>query len=415
MSLTSAADDGGDHLVAELTAVVLLGVLRTGTLALGAEETANRSAFAHPAVVIAVLFALGAVSTLVFARAGWRLRQRTQPVFDDRVVLVEAVAGAVALFVVAYATHPGGRPTSAFWVEPYTVISAVVIAAAASRASIGAAAVAGLTAAYLIAVLGLSHGDKPLPAAHQADAWANALSYLPFYAIAAVGFAVLRSVVGQTEALRRALGRLSAERARIAAATSAYRIGHDIPKALLREIRRDALPAERLRPWAAKYRDDLLAAISGDARRPVDLKAELTALAAAFGSAIALEVELEDLDRTPSGTPALLIVEAARELLNNASYHAFGYPATLAAQSSGKQFQVTVRNGGPGVDPDTLASTWARKHNTVHQLDAAGGEYEINSSPGLRDGTTVTLRWPADATTRGRSAPGASGSGPSGC
>ncbi len=151
-----------------------------------------------------------------------------------------------------------------------------------------------------------------------------------------------------------------------------------------------------MRPWATKYRDDLLTAISGEARQPVDLKQELGALAAAFGSAITLHVDLEGLNDTPTGTPALLIVEAARELLNNASYHAYGYPGDAdRPKAQNELVQVTVRNDGPGIDADTLASTWARKQNTVHQLQAAGGCYQIASSPDSLAGTTITPAWPA--------------------
>jgi hypothetical protein len=42
-----------------------------------------------------------------------------------------------------------------------------------------------------------------------------------------------------------------------------------------------------------------------------------------------------------------------------------------------------------------VASAWARKQNTIHQLETAGGSYEIQSSAGPSGGTTVTLTWPA--------------------
>ncbi len=50
------------------------------------------------------------------------------------------------------------------------MITAVVLAAAASRRSFGAAAVAGLTATYLISVLLLAGGARTLSAAQRATA-----------------------------------------------------------------------------------------------------------------------------------------------------------------------------------------------------------------------------------------------------
>jgi len=53
-----------------------------------------------------------------------------------------------------------------------------------------------------------------------------------------------------------------------------------------------------------------------------------------------------------------------------------------------------VHNDGPGVDPQRLASAWARKKNSLHQFETAGGAYRIDSSPAWA-GTTVVLRYPS--------------------
>jgi len=321
--------------------------------------------------------------------------------------VVEVVVGTAALAAVAYGTPADLRVTSSFWVEPYTVISALILAAAARRIVLGALGAAWLTGTYLVCVIVWVPGGS-LSRAATATAWTNALSYLPFFAIGAIGFRPVRSIVGQTETLRRQLARISAERARVAAASGAYRIGHDIPKALLREVRRGQMTTDRLRPWAIRYRDDLLAAIGETPK--ADLPTELALLASAFGAAVTLAVELGSLGPDlPPGTPALLVVEATRELLNNASYHAYGYPATLRARSSPELVEVTVHNDGPGVDPVRLRSTWARKQNTVHQLEAAGGTYQITSALGSLEGTTVTLSYRRAAPTEGgKTAPGGS-------
>lgn len=395
--------------VADLVIMVLLAVLRVGTLALGLAEISGASGLLHPLAAMAALVVLAAQSVLVFGFAAIRLARRATPVLGARVALVETVAGVAGLFIVAYATPLALRATSTFWIEPYTVISAVILAAATRRAMVGAAGAVCLTAAYLFCVFAWAHGGMMLSSEAGATAWTNALSYLPFFAIGAIGFALLRSIVEQTDALRLLLGRLSAERARVSAAADAYRIGHDIPKALLREVRRGTLDTTQLRPWAKKYRDDLLTAIGHDERPPVSLRDELDALARAFAAATTLRVDLDALREVPTGAPTLLLSEAVRELLNNASYHAFGFPATLTARSSAQNVQVAVHNDGLGVDPARLTSAWARKQNTLHQLEAAGGGYQVDSSPGSPAGTTVTVTWPAAVPAgRGKSAPGGS-------
>lgn len=402
--------------VADLVIVVLLVVLRLGTLALGLAEMSGASDLLHPAAAMAALAVLAAESVVVFGLAVTRLVRRATPVLGEGTALLETLAGVAGLVVVAYAMPLELRTTSTFWIEPYTVISAVVLAAATRRAIVGAAGAACLTAAYLFCVFIWMHGGMQSSSEEEATAWTNALSYLPFFAIAAIGFTLLRSVVEQTDALRLLLRRLSAERARVTAAADAYRIGHDIPKALLREVRRGTMETTKLRPWAKKYRDDLLTAIGHDKRPPVSLRDELGALATAFAAATTLHVDIDALGEIPKGAPTLLIAEAVRELLNNASYHAYGFPATLTAQSSAESLQVAVHNGGPGVDPARVASAWARKQNTLHQLQAAGGSYQVDSSPDSPAGTTVTVTWPALAPgTRGKSAPGASWARASSC
>ncbi len=399
--------DAAEGVVADRIVVVLLAVLRAGTLALGAAQTTGSDRLLHPQLAGAALLALAAESTLVFGVAVVRMRRGVTPAMDGRAALLETAAGVAGLLVVAHATPRSLRVTPTFWIETYTVISAVTIAACTRRALVGASGALCLTVAYLASVFVVAPGQMQLSAAERATAWTNAISYLPCFAIGAIGFALLRSVVEQTDALRRLLGRLSAERARVSAAKQAYDIGHDIPKALLREVRRGKMTAGELRPWAQKYRDDLATALEGDDRPPVSLRDELDALGRAFAAATALQVDLRALGETPPGAPTLLIAEAVRELLNNASFHAYGFPVALSAGSSAERVQVAVHNDGPGVDPARLQSTWARKQNTLHQFQAAGGSAEVRSSQGdPAAGTTVTLTWPAPvAAARGRNAP----------
>src|SRR5204862_3442919 len=137
------------------------------------------------------------------------------------------------------------------------------------------------------------------------------------------------------------------------------------------------LRADQLRPWAERYSSDLAAAVSDSDHAPTDLRTELAALGDAFAATGTLRAELDDVGELPESAPALLIAEATRELLNNAFYHAYGYPVTLTARSDAAAVEVVVHNDGPGVDRAVLASAWARKQNTVHQLDIAGGSYRV--------------------------------------
>jgi hypothetical protein len=397
--------DAVTYHAADLITVALLAALRTGTLLLGGIELSGGAKWRSPATAGWLLAALTCLSAVTFARAGRRLAGPTaRRPFDAVTVVTEMVTGVTALFILAYATPPGARAGSGFWAGPYTVISAVIIAAAARRAWPGALAVACLTGAYLISVLSGLPGP---PAAGQASvtaAWTNATSYPAFYVLAAMGLRLLRSTTGQAETLRQMAARLSAERSRVTAAGRAYQVGHDIPKALLREVRRGTLPPERLRAWAPRFRADLLRELATDPRVPVVLREELGRVAATYAAGMQLKVDLAAMATQPPGVPALLMAEAVRELLNNASYHRYGYPARLTGSASAERVEVSVHNDGPGVEPRRLASAWALKQNTIHQFEAAGGSYQIHSAPPPAAGTTVVLRYPGDS-DRGITAP----------
>src|ERR1022692_4886763 len=365
---------GGYHL-ADLIIVSMLAVLRTAMLLLAVViEVTDGTKWHGVAASWWLVAGLACLSTVTFARAGHRLAARTaRRPFDAATVVTETAAGVAALLVLASAVPAAARASSDFWAEPYTVISAVIIAIAARRAWPGALAAACLTGAYLASVLSAPPVQPAARQAAVATAWTNAMSYLAFYALAALGFRLLRSMTGQAEVLRQMNSGLSAERSRVAAAGRAYQIGHDIPKALLREVRRATMTPERLRAWAPQFRADLLAELDADPRTAVDLREELARIAATYAAGMQLDVDLTAMAGQPSGVPALLMAEAVRELLNNASYHRYGYSAGLTAESTDQHVEVSMHNEGPGVEPRRLASAWARKQNTVHQFEAAGG------------------------------------------
>ena len=389
-------------------AAVLLALLRAYTLALGGIVTA-RAAGWRLQVSAWLLVALAGASAVLFTRAARRVAARVPRwPFDAVNLAAEAATAAAALLILAAVTKAAGRAGPGYWAEPYTVISAVIIAAAATRAWAGAVAAGFLAGMYLLCVLS---GVAGAPAAGRAAvAASNAVSYLAFYALALMGFRLLRGIAGQAEELRQELERLAQERARItagptrnASASRIWQIGHDIATVVLKEVKAAVHPAEKLRQLAPRFRDDLLRELAADPRAPVDLRAELEYIAATYAIAVPLEVDLTAMTGQPAGLPARLMAEAARELLSNASHHRRGYPASLTGSATADYAEICVRNGGPGVSPQRVASTWALKENIIHQFEAAGGSYHILSSP-HQDGTTVTLRFPA-APASGRTAP----------
>jgi hypothetical protein len=228
--------------------VALLAVLRGATLVLGSIElpsAAGRGTARTEAWLLAVLAALSAVT---FTRATRRLARRDgREPFDAATLASETVGGVAALFILASATPPAERAGSGFWAEPYTVISAVIMAAAARRAWTGGLMVGCLAGVYLVAVLSPFPGPIASDQASVTAACVNATSYLAFYIVALMGFRLLRSITGQAETLRQLITQLSAERSKFAAADRIWQIGHDVPKALLREVRRGTMPPDQLR------------------------------------------------------------------------------------------------------------------------------------------------------------------------
>ena len=399
---TAPSDEGRS---AEIVTLLVTGALRAGTLVLGLAESAGTGW---------LLAALAAQSLLGFGRSYRRLQRGRLPAIDTTTALCETACGIACLVLVATALAPGALPTSAFWAEPYTVITVVIVGAAGWSLMAGAAPACVLTATYALTVFTAigPHQVPDVAALRGAEAavWNNALSYVPFFLLAVLGFGLLRAIMGQSEALRAMLGRLAGEQARVAAAASAYRIGHDIPKALLREVRRGTMTADQLAPWAEQYRRDLAVALGragGDGHvgpaehlDGTDLAEELYRLSRAFVPVARLELDLGGLSGTlPAGAPVLTMVGAVRELLNNAAYHAYGYPVSLKAAGDARHIVIEVRNDGPGPVPERVVAAWERKRNSVHMLGAAGGSYRVGpahpaAAPEAR-GLRTVLEWPA--------------------
>ncbi len=379
-----------------------VGLVRAGTLLLGGIQLLGAMPGENGGLAAAAFVVVGTTSVAVFVRAALRIRHRsTRPPFDTAAALAETVAGLCGLLLLAAATPADALVGPDFWMLPYTVVTAVLVAAGCRRLAHGLVASVALTAGYLVAVapafqLGSAAGRGAVAAILD-----NAVSYLGFYGLGVVIFSLYRFVTGEVTLLRRLAADSSAERARLQAARSAYRLGHDYPKAYLRELRRADRPPADLRIWATRFRADLLAALSADPRTPVDLAAEMAGVAATFAGAVSVSLDTGALADDLDGVPVLVVAEAVRECLNNASYHSYGSAVTATAGSADGVLTVTVHDDGPGCNPEQVMAAWALKQNAVHLVEAAGGAYVVESGPA--GGTTVRLTYPLGAGARAES------------
>ena len=97
-----------------------------------------------------------------------------------------------------------------------------------------------------------------------------------------------------------------------------------------------------------------------------------------------LSIDLSGLTGPYDAIPALTLVEAVRECLNNASYHCGAVPVAITGHRHSGAIRLVVRDEGPGCDPDVVRRTWAEKSNAVHQVEVAGGSLPGRVASGHR-------------------------------
>jgi hypothetical protein len=388
---------GDETLPAERVLAGVFALLRAGTLVLAATQLlAPAQAGANGALAASALGVVTVTSATVLGRAAWRSGPgRARRPLDGWGASAETLAGLAGLLMLSAAMAPAQRLEPSFWMLPYTVVTAVTLAAACRRRPVlGLVGSLVLASGYVVAVAPALSLRSAQGAGAAATSINNAISYPGFFVLSLVGCRLYAYVAGEVERLRLLACHLPAERARVNAATRAYRIGHDIPKAYLRELRRADRPAAELRGWATHFRGDLLASLTADPRGAVDLEDELAAVARTFAGAMPHTLDTHRLGRELPGLPALVMAEAVRECLNNASYHAYGSAVTVTAAAHAGVVTVRVDDSGPGCNPARVIAAWARKQNAVHQVEAAGGAYEVDSGP---HGTLVSLSYPLSA------------------
>jgi len=390
LSVAAPSDETGR---AERVIATGFALARTGTLLLGAGKLVTSGPGTDQALGAAALAVVGLSSAAVLARGVFRSRpRRSLPPLDGCSALTEVLAGVGGLVLLATATPVRDRLGPEFWMLPCTVVSSVLVAAACRRILPGLLGSLILMGGYIVALAPVLRLGSAAGSGATAIVLDNALSYPGFFVLSLIGFRLYRFIAGEVEKLRRLATNNRAERARLEAASRAYRIGHDIPKAYLRELRRAELPSDRLRLWADRFRGDLLCSLSVDPRVPVELPSELANIAGTFADGIPFTVDMSNLGGPLVGVPVLIMTEAVRECLNNASYHAFGSPVTVTAASTESVLAITVSDAGPGCEPEQVITAWERKNNAVHQVEVAGGSYQVVSRPG--GGTIVRLSFP---------------------
>ena len=393
MTSTSVAPAETESEHTEFAILVVLLLLRVATLLLGVVNSVAKSNAGHRGTSLALATGLAAASGLALGSAYRAVRNPTTARrLLASVVVVETVSSGVGLIVLSNLVPAADRTGPRFWMEQYAVISCLIFAAMSRRLWAGALCTAVIASTYFAVVGWPVHLKTPDQRGQAADALSNSVSYLAFWGVGYVGFRLYRHIAGQVSVLRQAGARMAAEGARISESTRAYRIGHDIPKAFLRELRAGRLQADELRRWAPRFRADLIDALSRDPRAPVDLPAELQAVSTTFSASVPLTLDMSGLTGPYDGLPALTLVEAVRECLNNASYHCGAVPVAVTATRDEDAVRLVVRDEGRGCDADVVRRIWASKSNAVHQVEVAGGSYFVESGPGR--GTTVTLVYP---------------------
>ena len=105
------------------------------------------------------------------------------------------------------------------------------------------------------------------------------------------------------------------------------------------------------------------------------------------------------LEVDPEGTEKQdeLLLEVARELLNNVTKHADAAHVEVSVRLDGDgSLVLEVADDGRGLDPDTARRALSEGHiglaSAVYRVEAAGGSLDVDGAPGR--GTRVVARLP---------------------
>jgi signal transduction histidine kinase len=343
-------------------------------------------AYLHPALAVVATAGCTAASAWIVVRSLRRGR------LDCAAVLVDVTCGIAALLLLTAALRGSDRTTSLNWILPYTVGTAVA-AALALPVRRAALVPAGLAALYLASVWPDVTGGRDVATA----AIVNAVSYLGFFAIAALLRAVLLYLADLLEQARResvARGaQLAAERER----ARQHMLIHDCALQTLEAIAKgwgDGNLALRRRAREESERLRLALREDQPAGTLDDLRARLGLLVAEFaGRGIDIQYVSAELCTALPETTTGALCEAAREALTNVEKHAAVSTAVLRVATAGDGVELTIRDRGRGFDPAMSAAGFGVTTSIRRRIAQAGGRAEISSAVGT--GTLVRLWVPA--------------------
>lgn len=109
-------------------------------------------------------------------------------------------------------------------------------------------------------------------------------------------------------------------------------------------------------------------------------------------------VEVE-LDAAATAGHEELVLALARELLANATHHAHAATVRVRLTTGNGTVVLEVADDGRGMEPSRPSEALASGHiglaSVVQRVDAAGGEFELDTKPGR--GTRALVRLPGDS------------------
>ncbi|UED84569.1 ATP-binding protein [Streptomyces profundus] len=159
-----------------------------------------------------------------------------------------------------------------------------------------------------------------------------------------------------------------------------------------REVARLARAQEReLRAWLYKSAESERGATVEEDEQPKTFAEAVRATAAEVEDHHGVQIEVVCVGDCPLDEPLGAALQAAREaMVNAAKYGGEGGPIRVFGEVEGRTVFVSVRDRGPGFDPDTVpADRMGVRESIVGRMRRNGGSARVRSTPG--EGTEVEL------------------------
>lgn len=158
---------------------------------------------------------------------------------------------------------------------------------------------------------------------------------------------------------------------------------HDSVLQTLTLIRAKAHDPEAVARLARAQERDLRAYLYQGKRTAAEsVAAALAEVVSEVEDAHAIAVDFVTVGDAPTTTPMRAALQAAREALTNAARHGHG-PISVYAELGAQNFQVFIRDGGPGFDPDAVpADRMGIANSIIGRVKRHGGSASVSSAPG---------------------------------